>query len=242
MSTNSLAIPVSSLTAPSGWTSDYGLKAYPAGIKATWDKYKDLINKYAKTSRIPPAVLLAFIYVESGGKPEAVSPTGVNVGLLQWNYQTGHTVIENEFRAGRLSEAEVEVINGIGKRMGFNFVNGKISRPFSKKEAMDASLNIFVGSLILGQLMDSMYLGKKDPVTWASENGVARLDRVIVVYNAGGGGNIGRAARNAVYPTPQAAISALPAETAGYIRKLLGKHGALDIIQNNIPDASMQTI
>lgn len=242
MATETLAIPVSQLSAPSSWTSDSGLKAYPDAIKKTWEKYKSLFNQYAKTSRIPPAVLLAFSYIESGGKSDVVSPTGVNVGLFQWNYNYGHSYIEQEYAAGRLSDAEMEYLTLIGKRMGFTFNNGKMSRSFTKKDAMDPSLNIFVGSIILGQLMDSMVGSKKDPIKWATENGKARLDRVIVVYNAGAYGVYGKRARNAEHATPQEAIASLPAETGNYIKKLLGKNGALDIIQRDLPEVSMTTI
>lgn len=259
MSASSMLIPQTGMVAPSNWTSDYSLAEIPKQIKTRiWDKYGEIIKKYSKTSKIPPAILTAFIYIESGGKPEVVSSTGVNVGLMQWNYNTGHTVIENEYKAGRMSEEETSIVNGIGKRMGFTFNNGRMSRPFTKKEAMDASLNIFVGSLILGQLIDSMYLGQKEPVEWGTENGKLRLDRVVVVYNSGGGDpksnptGAGVKARRGAwnpstktftpYPTPQALMDGVTAaETKNYIRKLLGKDGALDIIQNKFPEISMES-
>jgi len=45
-------------------------------------KYERILAEQASLNRVPPALLVAIIMVESGGNPRAVSPSG-NIGLMQ---------------------------------------------------------------------------------------------------------------------------------------------------------------
>jgi hypothetical protein len=87
-------------------------------------------------------------------------------------------------------------------------------------DQLKPELNILIGTIILGQKIDT---------DWGTENGEMKLDRVIAVYNAGAYGTTCKLARSKKYKTPQALASVVNSITAGYIKKMLGQDGALDI-------------
>ena len=85
---------------------------------------------------------------------------------------------------------------------------------------MKPELNILIGSIILGQLVDT---------DWGTENGEIKLDRIISVYNAGAYGDTGKKARSKTYKTPKDLASAVNSVTRAYIQKILGTNGALQL-------------
>ena len=95
--------------------------------------------------------------------------------------------------------------------------NGK-TREITNADQLKPELNILIGSMILGQLVDT---------AWGTENGEIKLDRVISVYNAGAFGDTGTKARSKQYKTPQELAKAVNPTSSAYIKKILGLSGAL---------------
>ena len=87
-----------------------------------------------------------------------------------------------------------------------------------KTELFNPEANILIGSIILKQLVDEF-----------TENGVPRLDKVAVIYNAGRYGKIAKKTI-AHKGTTEQLVGLLPKEPSSYITKLVGKHGLLDIL------------
>jgi hypothetical protein len=143
---------------------------------------------------------------------------------MQWNRQfvagsdKPDYTLTKEFKQGRLSEFEKEKL----KSFGITFDAEGRTRKLTLKDQMNPELNILIGSIILGQYMDK---------PWGTTNGAIRMDRIIGLYNWGlkGFNNAGIANKD----TAQV-IASVPSVTAGYIRKMLGKNGGLDIAVNDL--------
>ena len=89
---------------------------------------------------------------------------------------------------------------------------------------MKPELNILIGSMLLGQLIDT---------DWGTEDGQIKMERVITVYNAGAYGDAGKKARSKKYKTPTELANVVNPITSSYIKKMLGKDGAMDIAKTD---------
>ena len=93
-----------------------------------------------------------------------------------------------------------------------------------------------MGSIYLGQYADSIVGGKKVSPEWGVTNGKVNLDRIILHYNRGENSQDAKASRSGKYNTPEELLKAVDNATGkDYIRKIMGKHGALDIIITDHP-------
>jgi hypothetical protein len=160
---------------------------------------------------------------ESGGNPLGGGSSSPTQGLMQWNKNyVGGDVLNNvlavEYQKGRLSPAEKEKFASFG--IIFN-AKGQ-TRKLTQADLQNPELNILVGSIILGQYLDTK---------WGTENGQARMDRVIARYNWGQAGfnrtQIGEKSLDQV-------LKSVPDVTRVYINKMLGQNGALDIAVNDM--------
>ena len=97
-----------------------------------------------------------------------------------------------------------------------------MTRVITNADQKNEPLNILIGSIILGQLIDT---------DWGTENGEIKLERVISVYNAGAYGDTGKKARSKAYKTPLALANVVNFTSRSYIAKILGKGGALDFVK-----------
>lgn len=218
MAVLTLNVPTKGLTSPSSWGTYTSIKGQ---IEGTWNKYSKFFQFAAAQSNIPVSVLLAFAVVESGGNPSAGS--GNTKNLMQANVSYMKSQLENEVKAGRLSEAEKSKLAAYG--ITFD-ANGK-TRAITVADNLKPELNILIGSIILGQLIDQ---------PWGKDaDGTIRMDRVIPYYNWGlKGFNNNKIATS----TPENIYKNIPSVTLSYIRKMMGKGGALDIIITSLPQVS----
>lgn len=225
MATYTLSVPQKNpnLVSPTNWYSTR--EGLSKQMKDVWAKYGTFFKQYGESSRIPPAVLLAFTMIESNGNPKAgAANNSATTGLMQWNRQfvagTGNPdfTLTKEFNQGRLSEFEKEKL----KSFGITFDAKGNTRKLTMQDQMNPELNILIGSIILGQYMDK---------PWGTTNGAIRMDRIIGLYNWGlkGFNNAGIANKD----IPQV-IASVPATTKIYIQKMLGKNGSLDIAVNDL--------
>jgi hypothetical protein len=208
-----LTIPSKPLVSPSSWGSRASIKKMLEQIKTDYDTY---LTFASEQSGIPKEVIASFIAVESGGKASAGTSGHVTQGLMQWNRTYAKSNLEKEKKEGRLTADEEAKL----KEYGITFNSEGKTREITNADQLKPELNILIGSIILGQKIDT---------DWGTENGEMKLDRVIAVYNAGAYGTTGKLARSKKYKTPQELASVVNSITAGYIKKMLGQDGALDI-------------
>lgn len=218
MATLLVDVPASGLQSPSNWGSRTQIKSM---LERIWKNYGSYIKFASLNSKIPSKVLVAFIAVESGGKADAGSAGHITQGLMQWNRSYAKTQLERELSQNRMTPAEKSKLAEFG--ISFD-ANGK-TREITNADQLKPELNILIGSIVLGQLIDN---------EWAKEGNKLRLDRVIAVYNAGAYGDTGKKARLGNYPTPKALADSVNSISRAYIAKIVGKDGALDIIETDL--------
>jgi soluble lytic murein transglycosylase-like protein len=187
-------------------------------IRPNFGKY---INNSSAMSNVPSELIESFIFIESGGNPKAESPYAV--GLMQVGDATASDCLVKEKGAGRLSAEENAIIKKyLGERYSLiDSVKPKqttLGKTFiTKEDLFKPEFNIFVGTILLKQLMDE----------FTEPNGKIRMDKVVAIYN---GGRYGKLAKKiiAYTGTIEELIKQVPKETSSYIVKLLGNDGLLD--------------
>lgn len=219
MATTTLSIPTTGLKSPESWGSRASIKSM---MEKIWKNYGSFIKFASENSKIPSNIITAFIAVESGGNPTAGSGKKTQ-GLMQWNRDYAKDQLEDEFAKGRLTLAEKDKLASFNIRFD---KNGK-TRVITQSDQIKPELNILIGSIVLGQLVDT---------SWGTDNGVIRLDRIISVYNAGAYGSAGKEARLGNHPTPLALSKVVNPVTRSYIQKIMGKDGALDIATSELKE------
>jgi soluble lytic murein transglycosylase-like protein len=208
-----LVYPATGLSSPTSWGSKESIKKMLDKIDKDYGTYIDFV---AKESNLPKKMISSFIAVESGGNPKAGASGHVTQGLMQWNRTYAKSQLETEKRLGRMTKAEQDKLASFGIKFD---AKGK-TRAITNADQLKPELNILIGSMLLGQLVDT---------DWGTENGEIKLDRIIAVYNAGAYGDAGKKARSKAYKTPKDLASAVNPITSAYIKKILGTDGALDL-------------
>lgn len=201
-------------------TAQANLKKIETVIRPQFGK---IINNISKISNVPTQIIESFIFIESGGDPNAQSPYAV--GLMQVSLATASDAIIKEKGAGRLSVAEAEIIK---KTLGSRYAIVQAVKPkqksigktfITKTDLLNPEFNILIGTIIVKQLIDE----------FTEKNGRIRMDKVISIYNAGRYGKTSKKIIASKEPIDKI-IKILPTETKNYILKLLGERGILDTI------------
>lgn len=215
MATLNLSAPTVGLTAPTSWGSRPQIEAQ---LRKIWTNYGKYIQFASKESGIAPEVLVAFISVESGGNPTAGGSGSPTQGLMQFNRSYVKAQLKNEFTAKRLSDAEKSKLAAYG----FKFDASGNTRDFTQADLVKPELNVLVGSIVLGQLIDQPF---------AVQNGNLRLDKVITTYNSGLYSKWSKIAMASNSTNAKQLHDELAGNktTQYYIRKILGTNGAVDI-------------
>ena len=235
MATTTISVPKAGLTSPSSWGSREQVKVQLENIMK---KYGSYIKFASENTKIPSEVIASFIAVESGGNPTAGGSGSATQGLMQWNRTYAKNILETENRLGRLTPAEKSKL----ATYGVKFDSSGATRTITQADAIKPELNILIGSILLGQYADSYHDGGKSTMVngvarkWAVDGlgGELRLDRMISVYNAGAYGSIGKAGRLGNHANAKALADDLPEPTTSYIKKILGKNGAMDILTSDL--------
>ena len=220
MAITTLAIPSAGLTAPTSWGSRAAIKGM---LEKIWKNYGTFIKFASENSKIPSPMLSSFIAVESGGNATAGGSGSKTQGLMQWNRDYAKAQLEDEFAKKRLTPDEKDKL----AKFGIKFDASGKTRVITQADQIKPELNILIGSIVLGQLVDT---------TWGTQDGIIRLDRVISVYNAGPYGDTGKKARLGNHPSPLALANVVNTTTSSYIKKIMGKDGALDIATSDLKD------
>jgi len=221
MANLTVRVPQGDLVAPSSWGSRLAIKGT---LQKIWDNYWNFIKEAAKNSKIPAPIITSFIAVESGGNPFAGPNGHPTQGLMQWNRKYTKSTLERELSQGRMSDGEKTILAKYGIKFD---ANGK-TREITNADQLKPELNIVIGTIILGQLIDE---------SWGTDADGIHLDRVISVYNAGAYGETGKKARQLTTPkldTAQKLSENVNSITSAYIKKILGRDGTLDIISSDL--------
>jgi soluble lytic murein transglycosylase-like protein len=213
MSEVKIVYPAIGLTAPTSWGSKESIKKMIDKIDKEYGTYIDFASK---ESNLPKKMITSFIAVESGGNPKAGASGHITQGLMQWNRTYAKAQLEKELKEKRMTKGEMDKLASFGIKFD---ANGK-TREITNQDQLKPELNILIGTIILGQLIDT---------DWGTEDGEIKLDRVISVYNAGAYGDTGKKARSKSYKTPQDLAKAVNPITRSYIQKILGTDGALHL-------------
>jgi soluble lytic murein transglycosylase-like protein len=208
-----LKFPADGLVSPSSWGSKEAIKKMMENIYKNYGSYIDFVSK---ESNLPKEMIASFIAVESGGNPKAGASGHVTQGLMQWNRNFAKDMLELEKKQGRMTKAEQDKLASFG----IKFDSKGKTRAITNADQLKPELNILIGTMLLGQLVDT---------DWGTEDGEIKLDRVIAVYNAGAYGDTGKKARSKAYKTPKELASAVNSVTRSYINKILGLNGALHL-------------
>lgn len=237
--TSVVSVPVMGLTAP---PKSVGSREYLASvIKKAWTKYGTFFKNASETSKLPVPLLMSWAFVESSFSPTANAGYPIEgskykstAGMMQWDRRKGYAdaVLTREFKLGRMSEAEKEVL----KRKGVKWTAEGVFSPITEAQALDPELNILIGSIYLGQYADSI-TGKGQQPAFATENGVLRIDRMIPLYNTGEGSKDSLNAISKKFKTAlETANNASRPVTSDYIHKILGKNGTMDVMTKELKD------
>jgi len=183
-------------------------------------KYGKIIDKVSLITGVPKEIIISFIFIESSGNPNA--STNWATGLMQLGNSSCSDALILEKSTGRLKSEEEAVIK---KQLGSRYSNlqnlksnqKSIGKTFvSKNDLLDPTFNILCGSILLGQLMDSFL-----------ENGVPRLDKIVVIYNRGAYDSVSKKVAK-LKGTTDDVIDAIPNGTGEYIKKLVGINSLMD--------------
>lgn len=244
MATYTLSVPVTGLFAKSNLMGREGVKKT---ILDGLAKYGSYFKFASQNSKIPVEILLAFAAAESGiGKLQG-KEGHITYGIMQWNRDIVWLSLENEKKSGRMTPAEEAKLKQYGitfSPAGKMLVNGAQTQTIPASIQAKPELNILIGSILLGQYIDSLHEGKKTVVDgkqrmWAKDdNGTLRIDKVIAVYNAGAYGPNGKAAREKNFPTVKSFRDAVNTTTQDYIDNIYGKGGYFDILYSDLANNS----
>jgi hypothetical protein len=211
-----LVYPATGLTAPTSWGSKAQILKMMENINKNYGTY---IQFASTESKLPKEMIASFIAVESGGNAKAGASGHITQGLMQWNRNYAKSQLETELKLGRMTANEKNKLATYGIKFD---ANGK-TRAITNADQLKPELNILIGTMLLGQLVDT---------DWGTENNEIKLDRVIAVYNAGAYGDTGKKARSKTYKTPKDLANAVNSITSAYIKKILGFDGALHLTKN----------
>jgi hypothetical protein len=216
-----LAIKIPSITGK--FYPDYAVPQIKDKINSVIEaKYGKLIDNISRITGLNRDIILSFIFIESAGKENAETPYAV--GILQVSKATASDALIKEKGRDRLSGEEAEMVKKyLGERYSIiEKVKPKqttIGKTFiTREDLLKVEFNLLVGSIILKQLIDEF-----------TENGVARLDKVAVLYNTGRFSKVGKDVI-AHKGTTDELIAKIPVGQGDYVKKLLGVNGLLDLI------------
>jgi soluble lytic murein transglycosylase-like protein len=208
---------------PDSYYSTTAAKANEGKIKTVIrPKFGAYINNISKLSDVPAELIESFIFIESGGNPNAKSPYAT--GLMQLSPATASDVLVKEKGADRLRDGEAAILK---KYLGTRYSLIEKVKPkqtslgktfITNDDLLKPEFNILVGSILLGQLVNEF-----------TENGILRLDKVVTIYN---GGRFSKAGKKIIkfQGSTKELLTQVPKESSNYILKLLGTQGLLDTI------------
>jgi soluble lytic murein transglycosylase-like protein len=181
--------------------------------------YGRYIKNSAQMSNVPEEIIKSVIFIESAGDKDAKNSGSGATGLMQVtpNSATDILILENQKK--RFSDKEKEAMRRmLGDRAAeiLKIKNLGEKQIITEKDLFNPELNIFIGTIYLGILIDES----------TDNNGQeVRLDKVIARFNKGYFSD-GKGSK--LKGTVQDVVASTNKETSSYIVKFLGKNGTLE--------------
>lgn len=185
-------------------------------------RYGKIISNIASIVNIPEELIYAFVFIESAGSETASTPYAY--GLMQLAPAAASDAIVKEKGAGRLSEPEANILK---KYLGSRYSLIENVKPkqtslgktfITKDDLYKPELNLLIGSILIKSLTYEFL-----------ENGVPRLDKVVVIYNRGRFDKVSKEVAKSKKNIDDL-MASIPKGTADYVRKLLGVQGMMDVL------------
>lgn len=182
-------------------------------------QYGTFVKAISEMTNIPDTLIYSFIFIESGGDFGAIN--GKATGLMQVGWNSATDIVFMEHKKGRLGEAEKAVLSKyLGGKLGqiLAMKSPGLALYIAQGDLLNPELNILVGSIYLGQLIDE-----------SMDNGSLRLDKVIARYNSG---YYSYSRGKDLIGDTLAVIARVNPITKAYITKMIGKNGVLEILES----------
>lgn len=201
---------------------DHQLGNIDASLNEIDRNYGEIVDVVSQNSKIPKALLTAMIFIESEGKEKAKNKASGAIGLMQITLATATDQLHAEIKKGRLTPQErayivaqvgeakmacVEKMQYMGHKLKCNNNTGVV---FTEADLFKPELNIAIGAIFLGQLIDKH-----------TEGDQVRIDKVVINYNRGAFAKVPTGTPEQVYKL------AGNLETRNYIAKLAGVNGVM---------------
>ncbi len=133
--------------------------------------YGEGIRLAAKNTNVPAPLIAAWIASYSKGLVTHVPASNPRYGLMGWNRKMGKAILDYEKKSGRMTAAEEAAL----KKANLEFDSVKGFPEISETQQANGNLNILIGALYLGQIIDKFAVPGKN----------LSLDKTIVLYNNG---------------------------------------------------------
>ena len=148
-------------------------------LKKNYNKYSNYFKVASENSNIDLSILISFSFSLSGIGENPGTYVDLTKGLIPWNLNFAPSFLKTEYDLQRLNENEKSIF----KKYGIKFTKKGTTRVLTRADQLNAELNILIGSIIIGQLLDNIYEGVKDTLIWNSNSdGVLRIDRIYAMY------------------------------------------------------------
>lgn|GEM_PF-611274 len=197
---------------------DYEVPQNRAKLNQIKSQYGLMVSNISNLTNLPETLIYSFIFIESAGNPYAVNEKAI--GLMQVGYNSATDIVFTEYKKGRLNTAEAGILQKYLSSRYEQIITMKspgMVQVITDQDLYNPELNILVGSIYLGQLIDE-----------SMENGSLRLDKVVTRYNIGYYSyNKGRELVGDILSV----ISKLNPITKSYITKLIGVNGILEMLE-----------
>lgn len=157
-------------------TEKYNADLTEKEIKARYPKYEKYFTNSSVNSKVNKSIVVGFAYACNGlGQVD----TPDNVGVMFWNKIWVSDALVGEYKLNRLTEEEKSIF----KKYAIKFSKKGINRPITYADAQNPELNVTIGAIIIGQLIDNIYYGEKDTTyNWSVIDGKVRLDKILTMY------------------------------------------------------------
>jgi len=188
--------------------------------------YFSNLEKYSAIENLPIELVIALVATESGGRELGKNSAGA-VGLMQIKKIAAFEALRKASIAEELDATEKAWVKRVSPEIAKNDFKIRYGafEGVDKNKAMNeleeglynTEFNIFIGTMLLGQVVDS-YTEGKDKVY---------LSKAVAIYNQGSGSR----SKIDAYDNATDIInkSTLGTEGKNYIKKILGKNGYIHI-------------
>lgn len=192
--------------------------------------YYSSLKKYAAQENLPVSLVIAIVATESGGREVGKNSAGA-VGIMQMKKIAALEAIRRAAISKDLTAAEKKKIAEVSPEVAKNDfkiyrarldgVDYEKAKNELEQGLFDADFNLMLGTMLLGQIIDSY-----------TKSGKIYLSKAVAIYNQGS------SARSKIEPYNTATEiiekSTLREEGKRYIKKVLGRNGYLHIQKPNL--------